>query len=51
MTFEVLLRFGHRVRQGIWAEFIAADAPSALPLTTNTAEAVGRRDLRGRRSP
>jgi hypothetical protein len=47
MTFEDLHRFGRRVRQVIWGEFIAGERPSALPLSAATATNVGRDAVAG----
>lgn len=47
LTFEDLVRFGDRVHQVIWGEFVAAEAPSALPLKSDDAADVGRRAIAG----
>jgi hypothetical protein len=47
LDFDGLVRFGHRVGQVIWGEFLAAESPDALPLATDSDEQVGARALAG----
>jgi hypothetical protein len=47
MTFQELQRFGDRVQQVIWGEFLAAESPNALPRSGDDAAMVGRKAVAG----
>lgn len=42
LSFDDLLRFGHRIDQVIWGEFIASNGVDSLPTRSTSAAEVGR---------
>lgn len=47
MGFEELVRFGDRIGQVIWGEFLAGQAPDALPRREDDAPSVGHAAIAG----